>query len=179
MRKRIFYKKVCIVGAESTGTTTMAKALAEHYKTVWVPEFGRLYSEGKLSQNSKWKTEEFVYIAKQQNKLEVELGRVANGILICDTDSFATTLWHERYMGFISKKVDKLSEGRKYDLYFLTDIDIPFVQDGTRDGEHIRHSMHERFKQKLKKRNKKYIVLSGSHEDRLRKAIVECDKLLI
>lgn len=179
MRKRIFYKKVCIVGAESTGTTTMAKALAEHYKTAWVPEFGRLYSESKLRSNSKWETREFVYIAKQQNELEAELGRIANKILICDTDSFATTLWHERYMGFISKEVDKLSRNRKYDLYFLTDVDIPFVQDGIRDGEHIRHSMHERFRQELLKRNKKFIVLSGSHKVRLRKAIAECDKLFL
>lgn len=178
MRKRIFCKKVCIIGAESTGTTTMARALAEYYKTVWVPEFGRLYSEGKLSLNSGWELKEFIFIANQQNKLEDQFAGIANKILICDTDSFATTLWHERYRGFISKSVDRLSEGRACDLYFLTDVDIPFVQDGTRDGEHIRHSMHQRFIDELTRRHKKFIILSGSHAERLNKAIKECDKLL-
>src|SRR3989344_8164812 len=122
MRKKIFCKKVCILGAESTGTTTMAKALAEYYKTVWVPEFGRLYWESKinLANSSKWKTREFVYIAREQNRLEDYLAKISNKIIICDTNSFATLLWHERYMGFMSDKVDALSKDRVYDLYLLT-----------------------------------------------------------
>ena len=58
------------------------------------------------------------------------------------------------------------------------DIDIPFVQDGTRDGEHIRYTMHKRFEAELKKRNKPYILLSGNHQTRLKEAIEACDQLL-
>lgn len=175
-----FAKRICVVGAESTGTTTMAKALAEHYQTIWVPEYGRAYSEKKMALNaqSSWKTDEFVHIATEQNKLEDEYARQCNKLLICDTDSFATTLWHERYMGFISQDVDKLNAARKYDLYLLTDLDAPFVQDGTRDGEHIRDAMHKRFIEELIKRNKPYLLLSGTHEKRLKKAIEACDKIL-
>ena len=101
-----------------------------------------------------------------------------NKILISDTDSFATDLWHKRYMGFTSNQVAKLSEGRKYDLYFLTDDDTPFVQDGTRDGEHIRYNMNKRFEAELKKQNKPYIMLSGSYESRLEKAVTACNEVL-
>jgi len=175
-----FAKRVCVVGAESTGTTTMATALAEHYKTTWVPEYGRLYTDAKmkLKNASEWKTDEFVFIAKKQNELEDQLARICNKILICDTDSFATTLWHERYLGFISPEVDAIGMGRYYDLYFLTDNDIPFVQDGTRDGEHIRDNMHKRFKEELKKRGKHYVLLSGSHAGRMKIAVEACDKIL-
>jgi NadR type nicotinamide-nucleotide adenylyltransferase len=174
-----FAKKVCVVGAESSGTTTMAKALAEYYKTVWVPEFGREYTETKLLEGEvKWKTEDFILIAQQQNKIEDECARQCNKILICDTDSFATSLWHERYIGFISSQVEALSAGRHYDIYFLTDVDIPFVQDGTRDGEHIRLNMHKRFEGELRKRNKPYILLSGNHELRLKKAIEVCNQII-
>ncbi len=175
-----FVKRVCVLGAESTGTTTMAKALAEHYKTVWVPEFGRIYWEGKLPDpnSSKWQTDEFIFIANKQNEIEDYLAKIANKILICDTDFFATSLWHERYMGFMSPNVDKLSLDRRYDLYFLTDTDIPFVQDGTRDGEHIRQNMNRRFEEELKKKNKKFVLLSGTHKNRLVSAIKECDRLL-
>jgi len=175
-----FAKRICVVGAESTGTTTMAKMLAEHYKTVWVPEFGRTYWEEKMnsSKASGWESQEFVHIAQEQNKLEDKLARECNKILICDTDSFATTLWHERYVGFVSPEVDRLNADRRCDLYFLTDTDIPFTQDGTRDGEHIRHLMHKRFEEELRKRGKQYILLSGTHELRLKKAVEACDKIL-
>lgn len=175
-----FAKRICVVGAESTGTTTMAKSLAAHYETVWVPEFGREYSEAKIlsGEGNNWGTEDFIFIAGQQNKTEDNLARQCNKILICDTDSFATSLWHERYMEHLSAEVDSLTCGRYYDLYLLTDIDIPFVQDGTRDGEHIRHKMHTRLEEELKKRNKPYVLLSGNHQTRLKKAIEACDRIL-
>jgi HTH-type transcriptional repressor of NAD biosynthesis genes len=175
-----FAKRICVVGAESSGTTTMAKALADYYKTVWVPEYGRTYWEKKiiLNNSQSWTTDEFVLIAREQNKLEDEYARRCNKLLICDTDSFATTLWHERYVGYFSAEVDALNIGRKYDLYFLTDVDSPFIQDGTRDGEHIRHVMHKRFEEELKKRNKPFVLLSGNHETRFKKAIEVCDKIL-
>ncbi len=174
-----FAKRICVVGAESSGTTTMAKVLAEHYKTVWVPEFGREYTENKLLQGEiKWGTDDFIIIAHKQNEMEDAYAKQCNKILICDTDSFATSLWHERYMGFISPEVESENRGRGYDMYFLTDVDIPFLQDGTRDGEHIRFNMHKRFEEELKKRNKKYVLLSGSHEARLKIAIRECDHIV-
>jgi len=178
--KAYFAKRVCVVGAESSGTTTMAKALAEYYKTVWVPECGRVYTENKYSNGKQadWQTEDFILIAKQQNKNEDEAMRKCNKIIICDTDSFATSLWHERYIGFMSPEVEKICENRHYDYYFLTDVDIPFVQDGLRDGETIRENMHKRFLAELKARNKPYIVLSGKHEERLANAIQVCDKIL-
>ena len=175
-----FAKRICVLGAESTGTTTMAQALAEHYNTVWVPEFGRMYAEAKTRARVQppWRTEDFIYIANEQNRMEDQLARASNKIVIADTDSFATSIWHERCMGFISPEVDSISSGRSYNLYFLTDVDIPFVQDGTRDGESIRAAMHDRFKEELEKRGKPHVLLSGSHEARLRRAVQECDRVL-
>jgi len=175
-----FVKRICVVGAESTGTTTMARALAEHYQTAWVPEYGRVYSEAKLraAEGNEWRTAEFVHIAETQNRMEDALAKQANKILICDTDAFATGLWHERYMNHVALEVEKLHQDRHYDLYLLTADDIPFVQDGTRDGEHIRHWMHKKFIEKLQKHGKPFITLTGCHEKRLAEAIGACDKLL-
>ncbi|MBI4846027.1 MAG: AAA family ATPase [Candidatus Omnitrophica bacterium] len=175
-----FAKKICVLGAESSGTTTITRALAKHYRTVWVPEFGRIYSQGKMlsSQTVDWHTEEFIFIANKQNEMEDHLALLCDKIIFCDTDSFATSLWHERYMGFMSSEVDKINVGRNYELYLLTDIDIPFIQDGLRDGINIRKKMHKRFKEELERRNKPYVILSGSHNDRLKKAIELCDNIL-
>ncbi|MFA5933447.1 MAG: AAA family ATPase [Microgenomates group bacterium] len=175
-----FVKKICVLGAESTGTTTLAKDLAKHYETSWVPEYGRIYYEAKMfsPEGNMWVDKEFVHIAKEQNRLEDILARRANRLLICDTDAFATTLWNERYVGKISPEVKAVSKKHSYDLYLLTGDEIPFVQDGTRDGEHIRHQMHVRFIEELKKSKKNFVVLEGSQKTRLNSAIQLIDESL-
>ena len=161
--------RVCVLGAESTGTTTLAQDLAKKYQAPWVPEFGRTYSEAKLTMgnNAVWNSQEFDFIAQTQQTMEDYLAGMSNGLLICDTDAFATRLWHERYMNFLSPSLDKYLEDSQIDLYILTEPDIPFVQDGTRDGEHIRLAMHERFKEELDKHHKNYISVNGSRTNRL------------
>jgi NadR type nicotinamide-nucleotide adenylyltransferase len=175
-----FAPRICVVGAESTGTTTLARALAEHYRTAWVPEYGRLYSEAKLpaAESYQWDTSEFTFIAEQQAALEDRLVREANRVLIYDTDPFATGIWHERYLGYRSPSVEAIAATRRYALYLVTDVDIPFVQDGTRDGEHIREWMHGRFLAELTRQGKRFAVLAGSHETRLRKAVELVDGVM-
>lgn len=178
--KRYFTQKVVILGAESTGTTTLAQDLASHYRTVWAPEYGRLYYEGKMfaKNPATWTTDEFIHIARSQNNLEDELVKEANRLLICDTDAFATTLWHERYLGRESSDLDKTVKKEKPLLYILTDIDIPFVQDGTRDGEHLRTWMHHRFLEKLQAKNLSFLIASGGRKKRLAESVRKINKLL-
>src|SRR5581483_443244 len=111
---------------------------------------------------------------------ENELAREANRILICDTDAFATSIWHRRYMGERSKDVEKIAtEHRCPDLYLLTDVSIPFVQDGTRDGELIRDWMHRTFIEELNASSRPYRSLSGSREECLDQAIRHIDELVL
>ncbi|MBS1839354.1 MAG: AAA family ATPase [Acidobacteria bacterium] len=172
--------KVCVIGAESTGSTTLAKALANHYRTAWVPEFGRTHSEGRmyLPPGTAWTSEEFRFIADVQNQFEDSLAPQANHILICDTDSFATCIWQERYLGFQSAEVVALAENRRMDLYLLTDANIPFVQDGLRDGEHIRLKMHKRFIEEMTRLRKPFLLVTGSPEKRLSAAVNACEEIL-
>ena len=175
-------KRVAIVGAESTGKTTLAQKLAQHFHTVWVPEYGREYTEVKVGRDAvfgyQWKTEEFVHIARRQIELEDELAGQANRVLICDTDALATAIWHERYMASRSSEVEEMAAGRGYDLYLLTALDIPFVQDGIRDGEHLREWMTERFRQELETRQFRWLLLQGSYAERFRTAVTAIDKVI-
>jgi len=162
-----FTKRICLLGAESTGTTTLAQGLAERLKTNWVEEYGREYSARKLNTNdTAWRTNEFVHIAEKQNQMEDAAARTANRVLICDTNSFVTVLWHRRYMGAHSLEVEKVSRAARCDLYLLTGDEIPFVQDGLRDGEHIRHEMHTWFEQALAAQTVPWRLLRGSVEKR-------------
>jgi NadR type nicotinamide-nucleotide adenylyltransferase len=164
-----YAKRICVLGAESTGTTTLAKALADQLGTVWVEEYGREYSVRKLAKNDVvWRTDEFVHIAEEQTRLEDTAAREANRVLVCDTNAFATTLWHRRYVGTSSPQVEEIAGKGRCDLYLLTGDEIPFVQDGLRDGEHIRQEMQTWFEQALAKQPVRWKVLRGSLEERLR-----------
>ena len=179
--KAYFALRICIVGAESTGKTTLAKALAKHYQTDWVPEYGRLYTEQNITDlfTHRWTNKEFVHIAKTQNILEEEAAAKCNRLLICDTDAFATSIWYERYFNRRSSAIDTLAAGRNYDLYIVPDVKTPFVQDGWRDGnEKIRRWMHNRFLQKLEFWGKDYLLVSGSVQERLEQTIPVIDSLL-
>ncbi|AFY92322.1 AAA family ATPase [Chamaesiphon minutus] len=175
-----YAKRICLVGAESTGKTTLAKALAAHYLTSWVREYGREYSERKHTGAAgyNWTSDEFEQIAKVQCDRENAAARHANKILICDTDAFATGIWHRRYLQFPSQDVAAIVDRQKPpDLYLLTDVKTPFVQDGTRDGKAIRNWMHETFIAELTAHNRSFQSISGSPQQRLKKAIAIIDRL--
>ena len=179
---RAFYAaRVCVVGAESTGKTTLAQDLAAHFETVWVPEYGREYSERKLAAEGgyRFRSEEFAHIAARQCELEEEAARRANKVLICDTDAFTTSVWHRRYMGARSPEVEEIAaRGRRPDLYILTDIETPFEQDGTRDGEHVREWMHGVFEAELRAQGRAFKPVTGARGERLRQAVGYIEELL-
>jgi HTH-type transcriptional regulator, transcriptional repressor of NAD biosynthesis genes len=173
-------RRVAVVGAESTGTTTLAAALAEHYGTRWVPEVGRAVSEQRAAAGTfgDWSDADFVAIARRQQAEEDAAARASGPILICDTDALATCLWQERYLGRSTTAVEAIARGRSYALYVLTLDDVPFIQDGLRDGEHLRGWMTERFRERLAERPEPVVEVSGTHEERLAAALAAIDALL-
>uniref|UniRef100_A0AAU2VBL0 AAA family ATPase n=1 Tax=Streptomyces sp. NBC_00003 TaxID=2903608 RepID=A0AAU2VBL0_9ACTN len=192
-------RRVVVLGAESTGTTTMARALAEHYRerggpwarTRWVAEYGREYSEGKLAAlrsrcpQAQWEdvefgSDEFPVIAERQNERENTAAGLGSPVLFCDTDSFATTVWHERYMGRRNPRVEAVAErAAAHHLWLLTDHEgVPFEDDGLRDGEELRPWMTDRFRAQLACTGREFIELRGPHEERLATAVAAVDALL-
>jgi HTH-type transcriptional repressor of NAD biosynthesis genes len=176
-----YARRVCLVGAESTGKTTLAQSLAEHYQTLWVPEYGREYSAQKLAREGGyfWRSEEFAHVAQTQCEREDEAARRANKVLICDTDAFATSIWHRRYHDDRSPEVECIvAAHRRPDLYLLTDVSTPFVQDGTRDGEAIREWMHQTFVEELIAQQRTYLLLTGPLQKRFDTAMEIIDHLM-
>ncbi|PRY56806.1 AAA family ATPase [Glycomyces artemisiae] len=190
--------RVVAVGAESTGTTTIAEDLAAAYAArggVWaatqcVPEYGRVYSEEKLAAlqavrpgavwaDVRFDTADFPRIAARQNDLEEAAARIGGPVLFCDTDAFATAVWHERYIGGRNPDVDPLADALHHHLYLLTDHeDVPFEDDGLRDGEHLRPWMTGRFKAELERTGRPYVQLHGTRADRLDQAVRAVDALV-
>jgi HTH-type transcriptional regulator, transcriptional repressor of NAD biosynthesis genes len=173
-----YARRVCLEGAESTGTTTMARRLAALYGTTWVPEYGREYSLPKDARGDSWTTDDFVHIARRQQALEDAAARDADRILFCDTDALATALWHEQYLGRPSPEVEAIARSRRYDLTFLTAADFPWVQDGYRNSDEARQRMQGRFAEELAERPEPVVELCGSIEDRTSTAVEAIARVL-
>jgi nicotinamide riboside kinase len=170
--------RIALFGPESTGKTTLAKQLAEHFETTWTPEFARDYLQEKWEKSSQiCDVDDMLPIAYGQTKLENDSLSIANKYLFCDTNLLVTKVFSEVYYNFCDSFLDKAAREHKYDLFFLTDIDVPWEKDDLRDKPEGRKSVFAVFKQTLIDNNKPFIVLSGDKDLRLNKAISIVDDL--
>ena len=172
--------KVVIFGPESTGKTTLSEKLARHYNTVWVPEYAREYLQDKWNNERKTcEPKDLLPIAEGQMRLENDLTTKATDLLICDTDLLETKVYSEAYyLGYCDPTLEKHALENKYDLYFLTYIDIPWEADDLRDKPNERERMFLYFKDTLEKYNRNFVILKGDKKTRLKKAVEHIDNLL-
>ncbi|GGW55345.1 NadR type nicotinamide-nucleotide adenylyltransferase [Winogradskyella epiphytica] len=171
--------KVVLFGPESTGKTVLAKRLAEHYNTVYVPEYSREYAEAKLKKKETLTKEDVLPIAIGQMKNENEFAKRTDSVLICDTDLLETKVYAEVYYpGTYHPLIKKYAAENTYDLYFLTYIDTPWEADGIRDKPNEREQIFQAFQKALIDYNKPYVLLKGDLETRFKKAVKLIDDLL-
>lgn len=175
-------RRVCLLGAECTGKTTLTAALAEAYETVWVPEYGYLYQALERDDpHGKWSSDEFVKIARMQRWLEDFQASQARRVLFCDTDIFTTGVWHEALVGSAPpEEVERLAAAGRYDLFVLCNDDVPFRQDpySLRDNGPRRRWMQERYTKRLESGSTPWIRVSGPLDARVRRASQAVDRLL-
>ena len=158
-----FVKKISLYGAESTGKSVMAKKMAEKYHTVFVPEVAR-----EMITSNKFNREDIIAIGREQTARIFKQARKANRILFCDTDVITTQIYSRHYLKVVPPVLYEFERMVQYDLYFLFDIDTPWVSDGLRDqgSAEARKAMHAIFKEELNRRNIGYIDVHGTWQER-------------
>jgi nicotinamide riboside kinase len=165
--------KIAMFGPESTGKTTLSKQLADHFDTVWAPEYAREYLQQKWDRIQQiCEPEDLMPIAVGQVRVENEALLTANNYLFCDTNLLVTKVFSEMYYNFCDPGLDKAARKHKYDLFFLTDIDVAWTKDDLRDTSENREATFEVFKNALIENDKPFITLSGDENARFEKARV-------
>jgi HTH-type transcriptional repressor of NAD biosynthesis genes len=148
-------KRVVICGAESSGTTTLTKALAKEYDEPWVPEYGRVFTEA-MGENHVWTPQDFFHIATTQRQwINDYARRTRRGLLLADTDQMATAMFSKYYLSEdieedLKNYAHELFNSKPADLYIVTDHrGVEFDDDGWRLNKADRVQMTEWFMENL------------------------------
>ena len=162
-------QRVVIIGAESTGKSTLAAGLAAHYNTVWVPEYLREFVE--TQQRTPW-AEEQLPIAITQCEREMESEAKAHHYLFCDTSPLMTAVYSEFYFGQVEAELHALASRHIYAATIVTAPTTPWIADGLqRESDAVRQHIHARLVRKLVDADIAYLLVDGDAQQRITQVV--------
>ncbi|QYG03609.1 MULTISPECIES: AAA family ATPase [Massilia] len=158
--------RIAILGAESSGKSTLSEALARHYGTLWVPEYLREFvdAQGRVPHE-----EDQYGIALTQRAREDAAAAEASRLLFCDTTPLMTALYSRVYWGRVDAQLAALDARHDYAWTFVTAPDTPWEPDGLqRESEEVRQMVHRMLVETLAARGIAYTLLAGDLPHRMR-----------
>ena len=169
-------KKIVIIGGESTGKSTLCEQLANHYNTVWVPEYARAYL---VQLGRPYVKEDLVEIAIGQLSMESVLEEEANDFLFCDTDLHVLKVWSDYKYGDCDPFIDEHIGTQKHDGYIITSPDFPWIEDNLREHPEpaLREYFFKRYTELVLRKGLPYCIVNGNEDMRLHTSIGFVDSL--
>lgn len=156
--------RLAVTGPESTGKSTLAEQLALSFDCNWIPEYAREYI-GSLCRP--YSFEDVENIALTQLKYEDQKLCQGGKILIVDTELLVIKIWMEHKFEKTPHWLEDEIVRRKYDLYLLCNIDVPWVDDRQREHPHLREYFFQQYVKELEDRHFNYKIISGDQQQRL------------
>ena len=169
-------KRVVVIGPECTGKSELSEFLASHYNTTWVPEYARGYLNNLVRP---YNQDDLTTIAHGQLRLEDEFVRTANGVLFCDTNLYVIKIWSAFKYGDVNPEILTLLSKRNYDLYLLTNIDIPWENDPQREHPDKREELYNIYLSELRNQSVPFVEIHGEREERRETAIRAVEEILV
>lgn len=167
--------KICLFGPESTGKTTLARRLADHFQTAWVPEFAR---EFLLENGNVFTPAEVRPLADGQLLIQNAAISRANRVVFLDTDLLTNALYSQYCFGEIPDWLEKMAHENLPDFHFLLDTDLPWQADELRTHGNDRSAQMALWKWGLEHFGCRFELISGDHEVRFSKAVRLVNELL-
>lgn len=168
-------KRVVVIGPECTGKSELSEFLSKHFHTLWVKEYARSYLE---TLDKSYEESDLLKIAKGQLRSEDEAIKKANELIICDTNLLVIKIWSEFKYGRCDEEILNLISSRKYDLFLLTDIDIPWQHDPQREHPNKRATLWKIYKSELENQSTPVVKISGERKQRREIAVHAIESLL-
>lgn len=168
-------KRVAIIGPECTGKSELSQYLAAELNTTWVKEYAREYIDNL---DRAYTPDDLVAIAKGQIALEDRLAVKANRLLVCDTNLYVIKIWSNFKYGYVDPWILQQIASRRYDLYLLTYIDIPWEDDPQREHPQQREQLYSLYLKEMEAQAVPFIEVKGDRMDRKRIAKENVEKLL-
>lgn len=162
--------KVAILGAASSGKTTLAAALARDYGTVWVPEYLREFVDTEARVPV---AQDQIHIARTQRAREDAAIPLAYRYLFCDTTPLMTAVYSRHYFQGIDDALALLANDhrRDYAITLVTASDIPWQADGLqRESAQVSVTINTLLMEELAKRAIPHLLLTGTLAERLAQA---------
>lgn len=158
--------RVGIIGAESTGKSTLAKYLAKRYNGILIPEYAREFVEQKGTTEVTW--EELCEIARHQIRLEEARERatgVRETVVFYDTELIVTKVWFEYAFHRVPEWLEEAIKRYPMDVYLLTYPDLPWVPDKARSNgsDAIRMELTERYEAEIEALGIPYYIIEHTN----------------
>jgi NadR type nicotinamide-nucleotide adenylyltransferase len=160
--------KIAITGPESTGKSTLAAALAQHYKAPWVPEYARTFLE---SLGRPYEAPDLETIAQGQLAQWQAEADMNPPLLFLDTELLVLKIWSEHAYGLCSDFILAQLKQQNCDLYLLLNVDLPWQPDPQREHPHLRQFFYDWYKRELEQMGAPFVEISGPAETRFRHAV--------
>ena len=160
-------QRVCILGGESSGKTTLALALSAALQTAHVAEYGR---ELWTRQSGQLAYEDMLHIAQEQLTQEDSAASLAQQYIVCDTSPLVTLFYCLNQFGKAPQQLWALA-AKRYAITLICAPDFDFVQDGTRQDAAFRLHQHDWYLEALNQRDTRYTLVHGSVQARVAQAL--------
>ena len=172
-------KKIVIIGPESTGKSTLCEQLSKYYSAPLVKEYAREYL---ITNGNNYTFDNLLDIAKGQiSKEEItieEANQTTNSntitpLVFIDTDMYVMKVWCEYVFNKCHNWILNTIVERKYDLYLLCNVDLPWVKDELREYPDLitREKLYHHYKDIMLNQSVPWIDISGNYKERLQKAL--------
>ncbi|MFN0082473.1 MAG: AAA family ATPase [Ferruginibacter sp.] len=178
-------KKIVILGPESTGKSTLCTELATHYKTIWVKEYAREYLE-KIGTAYTFESLHEIAVGQLLSEQDGYISLLKKDVaqskipFFIDTDLHVIKIWSEFVFNKCDNRILTTIAKKKYDLYLLCHIDLPWVKDNLREYPDIvtRQNLFSYYKEEMIEQSTLWKIIKGSYSERLQNAINIVDEIL-
>ena len=159
----MFVKKVVVVGAESSGKSTLVKDLGKAWNSPAVPEYGRIMTE--IVGNRAWGYGDFIKIVHRQQAMNTHAAKESEtGIIFIDTEAYTTYLYCLEYLDTKSQTLFRMHKKEEFDLVVLVPNNIPWVDDGSRIqcDPATRNEFYDRLLGRTAESWKRYVIIKST-----------------